>query len=33
MDWLTPKGPTMEISTFLVFIVGLGALLEAELAP
>jgi hypothetical protein len=30
---LTPKGATMDISTFLVFIVGLGAMLAAELAP
>ena len=30
---LTPKGSTMDISTFLVFIVGLGAMLAAELAP
>jgi hypothetical protein len=30
---LTPKGATMDISTFLVFIVGLGAILAAELAP
>jgi hypothetical protein len=29
---LTPKGSTMDI-TFLVFIVGLGAMLAAELAP
>jgi hypothetical protein len=30
---LTTKGATMDISTFLVFIVGLGAILAAELAP
>ena len=30
---LTPKGAIMDISTFLVFIVGLGAILAAELAP
>jgi hypothetical protein len=30
---LTPEESTMEISTFLVFIVGLGAMLAAELAP
>ena len=30
---LTPKGSTMDISTFLVFIVGLGAMLAAGLAP
>jgi hypothetical protein len=34
MDFrLTPKGSTMDISTFLVFIVGLGAMLAAGLAP
>ncbi len=31
--WLMPKGWTMDISTFLVFIVGLGAMLAAGLAP
>lgn len=30
---LTPNGSTMDISTFLVFIVGLGAMLAAGLAP
>jgi hypothetical protein len=30
---LTPKGSTMDISTFLAFIVGLGAMLAAGLAP
>ena len=30
---LTPEGSTMDISTFLVFIVGLGAMLAAGLAP
>ncbi len=30
---LTPKGSTMDVSTFLVFIVGLGAMLAAGLAP
>jgi hypothetical protein len=34
MDGFTAdaKGATMDISTFLVFIVGLGAMLAAELA-
>jgi hypothetical protein len=30
---LTPKGSTMDISTLLVFAVGLGVMLAAGLAP